>query len=240
MVRKQYGLEVSVKPLVGYSDQNFYLLDKNGNEYVLKIAESEKTRDDLEAQNAVLAHIARLSGETICSAVCPTPEGRLIAEIKEKSGVFHFVRILNYLNGKDMRVANYPDHLMNDLGVFLGTMTKALETFDHPALHWYSLWDMRHSRDLAEYLPAVDDPHEKELINYFLGQYRDNAVPLFPRLRPGMIHNDANDFNILVSDDETRITGIIDFEDMVHSYIVCELAVACAAKNGTGKIGIPY
>ena len=45
-------------------------------------------------------------------------------------------------------------------------------------------------------------------------------------LRPGVIHGDANDHNVLAEPD--RMTGLLDFGDMVHSAIVCDLAVALA------------
>jgi Ser/Thr protein kinase RdoA (MazF antagonist) len=45
-------------------------------------------------------------------------------------------------------------------------------------------------------------------------------------LRHGVIHGDANDHNVLAERD--RMTGLLDFGDMVHTAIVCELAVALA------------
>ena len=45
-------------------------------------------------------------------------------------------------------------------------------------------------------------------------------------LRQGVIHGDANDHNVLAEPD--RMTGLLDFGDMVHSAIVCDLAVALA------------
>ena len=47
-------------------------------------------------------------------------------------------------------------------------------------------------------------------------------------LRHGVIHNDANDNNVLVSDDGRSISGLLDLGDAVHSVTVNELAVAAA------------
>jgi Ser/Thr protein kinase RdoA (MazF antagonist) len=41
-----------------------------------------------------------------------------------------------------------------------------------------------------------------------------------------VIHGDANDYNVLVESD--RVTGLIDFGDMVYSWTVGELAIAVA------------
>ena len=69
-----------------------------------------------------------------------------------------------------------------------------------------------------------------------------SAIP-FPccqDLRQSAIHNDANDYNVLVSGDQSRLTGfprdkhptwlfgLVDFGDMVHSFTVGDLAVAIA------------
>ena len=48
-------------------------------------------------------------------------------------------------------------------------------------------------------------------------------------MRFSVIHNDANDYNILVSEPpEQRVTAILDYGDVVHTATVCELAIALA------------
>ena len=43
-----------------------------------------------------------------------------------------------------------------------------------------------------------------------------------------VIHNDANDHNVLVSDDRRAVSGLLDLGDAVWSVTVNELAVAAA------------
>jgi Ser/Thr protein kinase RdoA (MazF antagonist) len=45
-------------------------------------------------------------------------------------------------------------------------------------------------------------------------------------LRHGVIHGDANDYNVLVR--AGRVIGLLDFGDMVYSAVVCDLAIALA------------
>jgi Ser/Thr protein kinase RdoA (MazF antagonist) len=45
-------------------------------------------------------------------------------------------------------------------------------------------------------------------------------------LRHGLIHGDANDYNVLVR--VGRVVGLLDFGDMVYSAVICDLAVALA------------
>ena len=61
-------------------------------------------------------------------------------------------------------------------------------------------------------------------------------MPRMRHLRQSIIHNDPNDFNVLVREaDAVRplvgpsdIVAIIDFGDMVHTYTICELAIGLA------------
>ena len=46
------------------------------------------------------------------------------------------------------------------------------------------------------------------------------------RLPHSVIHNDANDYNVLIEDG--RMSGLLDFGDLVHSATVCDLAIALA------------
>ena len=48
-----------------------------------------------------------------------------------------------------------------------------------------------------------------------------------------MIHNDGNDHNVLMND-KGNACGIIDFGDMIYSYIACEPAV-CMSYVALGK-----
>jgi len=74
-------------------------------------------------------------------------------------------------------------------------------------------------------------PASVVLQNTFFLQFETGILPLLPKLRKSVIHNDANDHNILTESkgsNGAEISGIIDFGDMVHTYTICELAIACA------------
>src|SRR5262249_24800075 len=69
----------------------------------------------------------------------------------------------------------------------------------------------------------------------FLTAFDRDAAPLLSTLRTNIVHNDANDHNVLVSradpDDPLRprhVTGTVDFGDLVDSYVVGEAAIAAA------------
>jgi 4-aminobutyrate aminotransferase-like enzyme len=62
-------------------------------------------------------------------------------------------------------------------------------------------------------------------------RWEAEAAPLLPGLRRGVVHHDANDYNVLVGPASARgreITGLLDFGDMLETWIVAEPAVAAA------------
>ncbi|NIO86568.1 MAG: phosphotransferase, partial [Candidatus Aminicenantes bacterium] len=145
------------------------------------------------------------------------------------TGTTHLVRMLTYLPGTfwaELEV--HPPELLEHLGHVLGSIDKAFEGFSHPALHRYHMLDLKNTADLEEFIDDIRDLRKRNLVRYFLQQFKTFVIPVLPKLRTGVIHNDANDYNLLVSKDGKRVTGIIDFGDMVNTHTICELAVAIA------------
>jgi Ser/Thr protein kinase RdoA (MazF antagonist) len=114
------------------------------------------------------------------------------------------------------------DALLGSLGQCVARVDKALEDFEHPAMHRTLQWDLRHAdlaRDKASLLPG----HRRRWVIETLDEW---AALDWTLLRTGVIHGDVNDHNVLV--DAGRVSGLLDFGDMVHSALVCDLAVTLA------------
>ena len=75
--------------------------------------------------------------------------------------------------------------------------------------------------------PCVD-AEEREICDYFLDRFETGVAPQLAALRASVIHNDANDWNVLVAGNGQEISGLIDFGDALHTALICELAVAAA------------
>ena len=89
------------------------------------------------------------------------------------------------------------------------------------------LWKMDRALDVLEsFKPLLATRRERELVEYFESGYREGVLPLQSELRRAVIHNDANRGNVLVDESGSRVISIIDFGDMVESWLVVEPVVA--------------
>jgi len=121
---------------------------------------------------------------------------------------------------------------MLSLGRFFGNLSHLLQDFDHPATHRDFHWDLKNAdRIIAQYFDLIRDPPHRQIVQQFLHHYQTATEPQLPDLRTGIIHNDGNDYNVLVEPDgpwRRKVTGVIDFGDMVHTQTINEVAIVCA------------
>ena len=86
----------------------------------------------------------------------------------------------------------------------------------------------------SPHLAEIDDPARRALVEGLLARFEQETAPLLPTLRQGVIHGDANDYNVLAGGNgdllthNQRVVGLVDFGDMVYSCLVCDPAIAAA------------
>jgi 4-aminobutyrate aminotransferase-like enzyme len=209
--------------------QNFYLKDTLQQEFILKIANPAEKKDILDAQNQALNYLA--SGDQIiqCPRVFRSKLGNQIEVVKDQDGQEFHVRLLTYIRGKFLNeVQPQTNTLLFNMGRFLAQLDKKLLNFEHVATFRYWHWDLKNVMDLLPYTKHIKDARKRSLCEYFLLQFETTVLSRLRDLRSSIIHNDANDHNLLINDSEQEVAGIIDFGDMVHTYTICELAIALA------------
>jgi len=227
-----YGLNVSVRSLPGERDYNFHLKTDSGREFVLKIAQVEEQRDTLDMQNRALEHLAAHDPSLSLPVVCLTSTGETIAQVTTEDGMVHLARLLTYVPGRlfaDTRP--HTPELLASLGNLVGRMDCALQDFSHPAAHRRLKWNLRYAGWIRDYLQHIVQPEQRAIVERFLPAFAAEVLPALPALRMSVIHNDANDYNVLVGDstrESRQVVSVIDFGDMVYTYTICELAIAAA------------
>jgi 4-aminobutyrate aminotransferase-like enzyme len=73
----------------------------------------------------------------------------------------------------------------------------------------------------------VPDAARRAQVERVLDRFETRVEPVLPTLRAQVIHGDMSLDNVLL-DDDLRISGIVDFGDMTHAPLVCDLAVSVA------------
>ena len=231
-----FGVTGRASALPSERDQNFLIAPADGSaqRIVLKIANAEENAGMLEAQQAALEHVAartELTARPVRAA-----SGTLLLGVPGSDGRRHWIWALTYLPGRPVAtVRRRSAALYEDWGRATGQLDAALADFDHGAVRRDFHWDLANAR-------AVIDRHRGSIRDPELGAIMDRLVDRFDRCtRPALdalpravVHGDLNDFNVLVGGGEDlesrdqRVTGILDFGDMVHSYRVADLAIATA------------
>ncbi|MEP6729599.1 MAG: aminotransferase class III-fold pyridoxal phosphate-dependent enzyme [bacterium] len=229
-----YGLSVTVQPLASERDQNFLIETVTGMRYVLKIANAREEHAVLDAQQKAMAHLA--SSLDVIPRVIPARVGTTISDVVAPDGRHHLVWLVTHLAGAPLASSGRrTPALLEDFGRHIGALSESLATFDHPAIHRNFHWDLARARDvIAEHRALLDDATLGATIDALLARVDVETAPLLSTLRQSAIHSDLNDHNVLVigSDDPftrgQRLSGIVDFGDMVYSYTAGDLAIAAA------------
>ncbi len=238
LARELYGLEVTAGKLPSYLDQNFRLEHPSGRRLVLKIANSRAGRDDLDFENRAMEHVAATDRELRVPHVLSTLDGERIVTVDGDGGRRHrrpggeptyCLRLLTYLDGVIWAAAPAPtpDRLRR-LGSFVAALDDALESFSHPAMHRSQDWDVKHLPVLRGHLDEIVDPQRRKIVTRVLDRFDRDVAPRLPWLPSSVIHNDANEQNVLVDEAGHKIAGLIDFGDLVHTATVAEVAVTVA------------
>ncbi len=231
LARSLYGLDATARALTSERDQNFLLDVKDSPFAVLKLANAAESRAFLAAQQAAMAYVAR--SFALAPRVLQALDGNLLAEALAPNGQSHFVWMVSLLPGIALGdVRHRTTDLWAHFGASVARLTHALVGFDDPTAHRELQWDLARGR-------TVIDRHRSRLTNVALAEAVDtlmlrfdrHTAPLLPTLPCSVIHNDLNDYNVLVGGDfchDQRVVGVIDFGDMLHSYTIGELAIAVA------------
>jgi Ser/Thr protein kinase RdoA (MazF antagonist) len=222
LLERVWGIGGSLSPLPSERDQNVRVDVGGRPTYVLKIANPREQPAFLDAQDAVLTRLVA-AGLPVGRSVPPLDRSVVSVPV---AGQPARVRLVTWLDGTPVASAtSRSTDLPNALGALMGRVTVALDGLTHPGADRPFQWDVRRAPETVRAaLPAVADPGRRVLLERALERLHA-AGPRLDRLRRSVLHNDANDHNVLL-DDAGRIAGLLDLGDMVWSITAAEAAVA--------------
>ena len=220
VLKEHYHLfPCTLTPLEGYDSTNYKVECEKGTFVLKQYAFSEETHALLDSENKLLKKLGTQKEGDFPMAIPSEKREYLV-----RSDDFIY-RLLTYVKGDFLGDVEHTPLLLRSFGIFLGKMDR--ETFGHydaAITAQETQWDLKHFKRNHQYLRYIPDPRDRSLVDYFFLQFDENVYPVQHLLRKGIIHNDANDWNVLTQDG--RVSGIIDFGDMCHSWLINELAIA--------------
>jgi 4-aminobutyrate aminotransferase-like enzyme/Ser/Thr protein kinase RdoA (MazF antagonist) len=227
-----YGCKATADRLPSERDQNFLLRRSDGQRFVFKISNATEDPGTLDLQNRALAHVARLAPDLMLPRVCPSIRGQLTETVMDARGTPHLVRLLTWVPGTVFaKVAPHGPNLLSTLGMYLGRLDTALETFEHAAADRELKWDPARASWIAAHVDRVADSDRRALVTRLFAWASGDIERLAPTLRRSVIYNDANDYNVLVTGEapyDLSVAAVVDFGDMLRTWTVNEIAVAIA------------
>ncbi|WP_158893234.1 MULTISPECIES: phosphotransferase [unclassified Pseudomonas] len=233
LVRRLYGIDGRVDPLLGERDQNCRVETAVGERYVVKISNPSESLAVVDFQIAALDHIGCVAPSLPVPRVVRTLEGQTHATLVLPDGSATCVRMLTYLDGVQIRDTRRTATQRRAMGTFLAELNLALRDFALPSATHDLLWNVSTAHRLAAKVDSIEEGPRRALVRMFMARFDRHVLPLLPHLRAQVIHNGYHLYNVLAApQDHERIVGIIDFGDMLHAPLVGEVATAAAFHMG--------
>ena len=211
-----FGVDGTATELRSERDQNFRI----GDGWVLKLSNAGEDPDVLAMENAGMAHVAAVDPELPVPALRSTADGATIALVDG-----HLARLVELLPGELVAATDLTDAQLRDFGRTSARLGRAFRGFFHPAAARVIQWDLKHAPALRPLLVHCEEPAERALVEETLARWEADVAPGFGSLRAQIVHGDLSLDNALFGGDGA-VSGVIDFGDMMHTALLCDLGVA--------------
>ena len=241
IIEKEFGVSViEINKLNGYENVNYHVRTNNRS-FIFKTYPFSKSNHSLiESENRALLFLQKNSNSRTPEPI-PFKDGAYSKKFKIE-GELLSCRLLSFLNGTFISDSVPDSELISSLGTFLGNLDQQLMSFHDPILQSRKCeWDIQQLPLNRKYIKDISDISKRNLVRYFFMQFEQNVIPISPELRMTYIHSDANEYNILI--DQNQVSALIDFGDMVYAPLINELATAvtymCYDKENIFDFSLP-
>ena len=226
LLNEGFGIAGELRALPGEHDVNAHVLSADGQEFLLKIHAPATEPASLDMQVKVLEHLAAVAPSLPVSRQLRARQGGILFPSGPEKK--HQARLLSWLTGTVWaKTPNRGPRTCASLGALLGALDLALASFNHAGAQRVYGWDIAQAGQHRAEAVKIADADKRSAVLSILDHFDSMVAPQLARLPRQVIHNDANDYNLVVGSDGL-VTGLLDFGDMVESHRIVEIAVACA------------
>ncbi len=234
LLGSSFGLVGDVESLPSWRDQNFRVVTDGGERFILKIANADEPKALLDLQTDTLAFLADRNIGIDLPRTVPTTTGDRGLTATGPDGEAHWVRLLTYVQGDVLgTIRPRTTALLESFGEAMGRLDAALAGFDHPAAVREDFqWDLTRAPEvIAQNISGITDAQRSAQVEAVSRTFETTVAPILADVPRSVIHNDANDYNVLVGPASPlgrKVVGLLDFGDVLESATVCDLAIGAA------------
>lgn len=218
---------------LGSNQEANVLVQAPAGPVVLKVANPAFTAAELELQNAAMMYAAAAGPPFALPRPLPARDGRTVVPVL-LDGVRTHARLLTFVPGDllvDRPVLTEP--VLESFGRLVAQVGRALAGFEHPASERVLQWDLRRAGEVVGALAAhVEDAGRRRRVLALCRAATDRLAPVGDALRQQVVHADLADYNVLTrrgTDGRPLLSGVIDFGDVMRTWLVADLATAVTA-----------
>ena len=226
LLQANWGIKADLSALPSERDVNFKAV--GDRTYVLKIyPEVNATlKASLNFQNKVLNFLQ--DNAIYCApAVIKAKKSKSLVAVSKSS----YARLLSFHDGVAWgNAATHSGEEIEQLGRLIATVDKKLASLkitqtEKNSLNAPFMWNMLQAGKILNWSVKIEDQELRKLVEKTLTNFQKNIVPLLKKLPKQVIHNDGNDYNIIVGSESL---SLIDFGDMIYAPKIVGAAVAAA------------
>lgn len=221
-LQETYGIAGQLSVIPAERDLNVHVSRPDGD-LLFKVLPIQEGREAAVPLAGVLQHIARTMPALPVPRVCLAADQTSVTTLQFEGQAYCAV-LLSWLPGRILASVTMSPTLLHHLGQLLARLGKGMRGYMHPAIPARQLiWNMMTADDLLHSAESLDAPSEISTARAVLEIFRSDIKPRLLRLRSQIIHGDVHPYNALV-DGAGKLSGIIDFGDMIHGALVVDPA----------------
>lgn len=233
LLRSHYGLQGHASRLASERDELFLVDTADGRRFVLRLANPADDELVLDMQVQALAWIAQADPSLPVPRTVPRLDGAEQGLLELGSGVPRTVRLSSWLDGRPLAASPRSAEQRRAIGSLLARLGRALRGFQHPGADHVLAWDIQRASALHELVPQQTADARWDWVRRGLDRFETIVKPRLPDLRAQVVHGDFNPHNLLVDAvKQDRLSGILDFGDMVRTPLVNDVAIAACYQAG--------
>ncbi len=216
-----WGISGEAEQISGERDLNFRIIGKG--KQLLKYYQDTTENDYLALQDRTLTHLKSLK---LVPELIKTKDGS--TTIKSGNGL---LRLLEWIEGPMWaEKSSHSTEEIIELGRVVAKIDAELKNLEiskaeKDLLNRDFIWNMLQADRALQWVDKIVDSETKENVIQTLESFTKNAKEALLQLPSQLIHNDANEWNIVLTDSGPKI---IDFGDLIFAPRIVGLAVAGA------------